>query len=211
VYTAIGSNLAAYVNRSAIHKRTPEARLSGRLFDYDEVVSQFIGSKSEAFYLQMKSFWDWNSRYWEQFALLKLDKFIQSNRADRLDQLAQAISHAKHAIQLERHPLGLTTLGRIVFEEMRQVPDRFQTAFDEAFGYLNEAMNLEGRMNRIAIHPYTTMFSGTNHYLKQSGALSSKQLELLQSHMDAAEALFSYDHGLLNLTKELRQRVKKKT
>src|SRR5258708_9358410 len=138
-----------------------------------------------------------------------MDKFINSDRPDRIDQLSQAISHAKHAIQLERHPLGLTTLGRILFEEMKQVPGRLQTAFEEAFGYLNEAIRQEGKMNRIAIHPYTTMFSGANNYLKQSGILSSKQLELLQSHMDAADAFFSYDRNLPNLTKELRQRAKK--
>jgi hypothetical protein len=133
VYCAIGAHLAPYVNRSAVQKRTPEARLSGRLFDYDDVVSEFISSKSEAFYLAMKKFWDWNSRYWEQFALLKLDKFINSNQPDRFDQLSQAISHAKHAIQLERHPLGLTTLGRILLEEMKQVPSRFQKSFRRGF------------------------------------------------------------------------------
>jgi hypothetical protein len=157
----------------------------------------------------MKRFWDWNSRYWEQLALLKLDKFITSDRADRFEQLSQAIFHAKHAVQLERHPLGLTTLGRILFEEMKQVPGRFQSAFVDAFGYLNDAINEEGRRNRIAIHPYMTMFSGTNNYLKQSGVLSRKQTDLLQSHMDAADALFSYNRELLNLIKELRQLMKK--
>jgi hypothetical protein len=201
-------HIAPYVNRSAVMKRTPEARLSGRLFDYDGVVAEFIPSQSEAFYLAMKRYWDWNSRYWEQFALLKLDKFIKSAQPSRFELLSQAISHARHAIKLERHPLGLTTLGRILLEESRQSPARFKKSFKEAFGYLEEAIKIEGTRNRIAVHPYTTLFSGTLSYLKQSGALSSREVDALRSHMDNAESFFSYDPAVLNLINDLRQRMK---
>ena len=159
VYCAIGAHVAPYVNRSAVMKRTPEARLSGRLFDFDDVVTEFIPLQSEAFYLAMKRYWDWNSRYWEQFALLKLDQFIKSVQSNRFELLSQAISHAKHAVKLERHPLGLTTLGRILLEESKQNSARFEKSFKEAFGYLDEAIKLEGIMNRIEIHPNMTLFS----------------------------------------------------
>ena len=98
VYCRIGANIAPYVNRLTIRRRTPEARLAQRLFNYDDVVSEFIPNKSEQFYLAMKRFWEWNSRYWEQFALLKLDKFRNATGQNRLDLLAQSISHARHAI-----------------------------------------------------------------------------------------------------------------
>jgi hypothetical protein len=208
VYSAIGANLAPYVNRRAIMKRTPEARVSQRLFDYDDVVAEFIPSRSEKFYLAMKRYWDWNSRYWEQFALLKLDQFVKSSQSSRFGLLSQAISHARHAIKLERHPLGLTTLGRILLEEAKQSPQRFEASFKEAFEYLDEAIRLEGKMNRIAIHPYMTLFSGANNHLKQLGVLSSKQIEKLRLHMDNAEKHFSYDSGLLILIRELRDRLR---
>jgi hypothetical protein len=50
IYGAIGAYIAPYVNRNTIIKRTPEARLAGRLFDYDEVVSQFLPTQSEKFF-----------------------------------------------------------------------------------------------------------------------------------------------------------------
>ena len=63
-------------------------------------------------------------------------------------------------------------------------------------------------MNRIAIHPYMTMFGGTNYYLKkEDGRLSSKEAEKLQKHLDNAEKFFSYDGALLILINELRSRA----
>lgn len=207
VCCALGANLAPYVNRSTIVRRTPEARVAARLLDYDDVVVEFISSRSEEFYLRMKNSWDWNSRYWEQFALLKLDKFLKSNDQHRLDYLTQAISHARHAVQLERHPLGLTTLGRILLEEMRHNPARAAGAFDEAFAYLDKAISQEGQLNRIAIHPYTTLFNGANIYLKLPATPSAKQADALRKHMDNAEKFFNYDEKLLILIRELSGRL----
>jgi hypothetical protein len=62
-YCAIGAHIGAYVNRGTIIKRKPAARLAGRLFNYDDVVQEFIPAEAEAFFLKMKRYWDWNSRY----------------------------------------------------------------------------------------------------------------------------------------------------
>jgi len=91
VYCGVGAYLAPYVNRQTIRRRTPEARLAQRLFDYDDAVSELISDQSEAFYLTVKKHWEWNSRYWEQFALLKLDKFLRSDDETRFDLLTQSI------------------------------------------------------------------------------------------------------------------------
>jgi hypothetical protein len=208
VYTAVGAYLAPYVNRQAVMRRTPEARISGRLFDFDEVVTEYLPNTSEKFFIAMRRFWDWNSRYWEQFALLKLDQFLKSNSSERFDLLSQSISHAKHAVQVERHPLSLTTLGKILLEEMKHSSTRFESAFKEAFGSLEEAIRMEGNKNRIAIHPYMTMFSGTNNYIKQGGQLSRKEADALNKHLENAEKLFSHDSGLLVLIADLRTRAK---
>ena len=139
--------------------------------------------------------------------MLKLDQFINSSSANRFDLLNQSISHAKHAIRIERHQFGLTTLGKILFEEMKHSDARFLSAFREAFVYLDEAITLEGRMNRIAIHPYMTMFGGTNHYLKQGGKLSNKEEDRIKRHLDNAEKFFSYDSSLMILGNEVRARI----
>jgi hypothetical protein len=208
VYTAVGAYLAPYVNRQAVMKRTPEARISGRLFDFDEVVTEFLPNKSENFFIEMRRHWDWNSRYWEQFALLKLDQFLKSKAKERFDLLSQSISHAKHAIKVERHPLSLTTLGKILLEEMKYSTTRFESAFKEAFSYLDEAIRIEGNKNRIAIHPYMTMFSGTSNYRKSGGQLSTKQREALEKHTDDAAKLFSHDTRLMILIRELKTKTK---
>lgn len=209
VYTSVGAQLAAYVNRGTIIRRTPEARLAGRMFDYDEVLSRFLPNQCEAFFLSMKRYWSWNSRYWEQFALMKLDQFLKSNDPDRSKLLSQSISHAKHAVQIERHPLPLTTLGKILLEDMKHNPTRFKVSFDEAFATLDNAISQEGNMNRIAIHPYMTMFAGARYYLRHGGAFDRRQSNRLERLTDDAHRFFSYDVDLMILANEIGQRVQK--
>ena len=201
---ALGAYVAPYVNRQAIRRRTPEACLAQRLFDYDDVVSEFIPMRSEQFYLAMKRHWDWNSRYWEQFALLKLDKFINATGSNRFDLLAQAISHARHAVQIERHAFCLTTLGRVLLEDAKQNSAHPEISFNEAFDYLDEAIWLEGTNNRVAIHPYMTLFRGVSNFLKQSGSLSSRQLDTITKYLDGAPELFGHDRNLMDLVLELK-------
>ncbi|WP_316195674.1 MULTISPECIES: SIR2 family protein [unclassified Bradyrhizobium] len=207
IYSAIGAQLVAYVNRSTIMKRTPEARLAGRLFDYDEVLSQFLPTQSEAFFLAMKRFWSWNSRYWEQFALMKLDRFLTATDSDPSKLLNQAISHAKHAVQVERHPLPLTTLGKILFEEMKHNPTRFKTGFDEAFTVLTEAIAKEGGMNRIVIHPYMTLFGGVQYYVRNGGTFDRKQIDKLNKLIETSRHFFSHDSSLMILANEIQGHI----
>ncbi|MBR0784265.1 hypothetical protein [Bradyrhizobium iriomotense] len=171
------------------------------MFDYDDVVREFIPSRSEEFYLRMKRFWDWNSRYWEQLALLKLDRYLTYSKVADLNQ---AVSHARHAISIERHPLGLTTLGRILLEQMKQEA-KFERPFAEAFDFLDEAIKLEGNRNRITIHPYTTMFNGVMAYVQRGGNLTGRQIERLKVHQEFAEKQFYYDSGFLILINGTRK------
>jgi hypothetical protein len=207
VYCAVGAYLAPYVNRQAIRRRTPEARIAQRLFDYDDVVSELIPNQSESLYLSMKRYWDWNSRYWEQFALLKVDKYLKSTDQNRFDLLAQAISHARHAVKIERHSFGLTTLGRILLVQMRHITGGFERPFREAFGYLEEAIRQEGRNNRIAIHPYMALFGGVGGYIDRGGVLSPRELDAINQHTAQADVLFPYDRQLLEVVRDLRAKV----
>ena len=73
VFTKLANGIAPRVNRKAIRMRTPEARLAGRLFDADKIVAPLLRAHSEDFYVAAKDAWEWNSRYWEQRALLIAD------------------------------------------------------------------------------------------------------------------------------------------
>lgn len=207
VYCSVGAYVAPYVNRQTIRARTPEARLAQRLFNYDDAVIEFIPSHSEEFYIRMKRDWEWNSRYWEQFALLKLDKSLKSSGLDRVNLLSQAVSHARHAVKIERHPFTLTTLGRILLEQMKQISGKSQMAFNEAFSCLDEAIRWEGINNRIAIHPYMTLLSGARNFLMLSGQLSVQQSDALNAHLSNAEKLFSYDRRLLDVAEMVRSEL----
>ena len=189
-YCTIGRSIAPYVNRRTIIQRTPEARLAGRLFDFDEICFPILGSESEKFYIRMKDFWSWSSRYWEQLALLNVDKFDKSK-----DQkfISQAVSHARHAVKIEEHPLPLSTLGKVLIEEMRSIPTKRDSSYREAHDILCRAIKMESGMNRIAIHPYATLFKGTFFYLSLGGLLSSKQKEKLRELVKNAELHFGGD------------------
>jgi len=103
--------------------------------------------------------------------------------------------------------LGLTTLGRILFEQMKQSAEGSEKSFNEAFEYVDEAIRLEGSNNRIAIHPYTTLFNGVGNYIKQSGALAPKQGDTVHKHLENAEQIFHYDGQLLGLASALKQQL----
>jgi len=73
---------------------------------------------------------------------------------------------------------------------MKQNPEQSEMSFKEAFEHLSEAIRIERKNNRISIHPYTTLFNGTNRYLKQGGKLSPKESESLTKYLTTAEQLF---------------------
>ncbi|MBX9695353.1 MAG: SIR2 family protein, partial [Cyanobacteria bacterium] len=80
-FVNLAEELGPWVNRETIIARAPEARLSGRLFDFDSVVSKFLGSNAKEFYDRVKPSWEWNSRYWEQVALLNLARYQTSSNS----------------------------------------------------------------------------------------------------------------------------------
>jgi hypothetical protein len=64
VFYRLALALTPHVNRRAIMRRSPEARLAGRLFDSDKIVRPFLGDAAEGFYISVQREWEWN------FALL---------------------------------------------------------------------------------------------------------------------------------------------
>lgn len=98
--------IAPVVNIRAIRARSYEFRLSRVLMDRRNV-TEVVGSKKAAlkWFEAMESGFSWNSRYWEQRALLEAEN----------ENFAPAYSFAKAAVSKERHPFPLTTLGAVCF------------------------------------------------------------------------------------------------
>jgi hypothetical protein len=180
-FIRLASALAPHVNRKAVMRRSPEARLAGRLFDADKIVKPLLGSEAENFYISVQKKWEWNSRYWEQRALLVADT-----------DLPTALQYARHAVAIEHHPFPLTTLGKVLLKVMEDPAER-ESAFGEAFNTLSAAINFEGRRPRIAVHPYTSLFTGTARYLELGGILTSEQRSKLSGFKGEILTLFADD------------------
>lgn len=141
--------LAPYVNRLTIRRRTTEARLAGRLLDFDDTIEHFLAAKAEQFYNDIHDEWAWNSRYWEQRALLELQR----------EPLA-ALGLAQTAVGIEDHPLPLTTLGKVqlalakkfgtVEDTRRFLKDGIQT-LDRAIHRSQEMLRRDGYPFDVAI------------------------------------------------------------
>ena len=80
---------------------------------------------------------------------------------------------------------------------MKQVADKFEQSFSEAFKCLQEAIRAEGVSNRITIHPYTTLFNGVIIFFGTVGRLTPQQLDSIRKDTESAAHMFHYDRQLL--------------
>ena len=200
VFVDLGNAIAPRVNRKAIAQRSPEARLAGRLFDFDDVVEPLLAHKSDSFYRLTQSAWQWNSRYWEQVAQLHLAKYQTAPRSgEGQEALDRAIQHARHAVSIETHPFPLTTLAQILIAYMTSGQELDAAAFEEAFEKLLLAISLERRRARMAVQPFVTLFRGSRVYLERGGQLSSEKTEELRSLVREARMQFSRDEEVRRL------------
>lgn len=194
IFVALATQIAARVNRSTVKKRTPEARLASRLFDFDSVVDDLLKEHTADFYSRMQPVWQWNSRYWEQVALMHLKQYqLDPNKPGGQEALRQAAQHARHAVSVEEHPLPLTTLGKILLVQMHAKGYSAAAAYEEAYERLTDAIILESKWHRKAVQPYVLLFRGTVDYSRGGGRLSAKQIEKVMSLLENARTIWSRD------------------
>jgi hypothetical protein len=192
VFTSLAEQLAPYVNRLAIKRRSPESRVTGRLFDSDTVVRPFLGENAPHFYEAVKPKWDWNSRYWEQRALDMAD-----------EDLPTAIQYARHAVAVEEHPFPLTTLSKLLLQSIGNHGVPTTATFSEAFENLMKAMKQEATNVRVTAQPFMTLINGTCNYLKLSGSLSLEQRIALHTFVNEARYRFRNDPRMMASIAEL--------
>jgi hypothetical protein len=194
IFLSLASQIASWVNRKTIRRRTPEARLAGRLFDFDSVVDELLKEKAAEFYGRMQTLWQWNSRYWEQVSLLHLAQYHAApGSKEGQSALRQAAQHARHAVSVEDHPLPLTTLGKILLVQMSAAGYSLIAAYEEAFDRLTDAIVLESNWKRKAAQPYVLLFRGSAEYIKRGGRLTQRQTERLILLIDEAKSSWKRD------------------
>jgi hypothetical protein len=178
VFIDLAIALAPRVNRKEISRRSAASKLSGRLMDFDKIVNVFIPDGAEKFYQSIKTSWDWNSRYWEQCALLKLDHYLADKSNSSL--LEEAIQNARFAYSIESHPLSLTTLAKMLFNAMDEDSNKNKEAFDEAWGLISQSIEIEANWTNISATAFVVCFSGVIRYVNFGGLLNGDQIERLR-------------------------------
>lgn len=168
-FTGIASSIQPFVNRKTIKRRSPEARLAGRLFDYDDVVGRLLDQEAETFYQRASSEWQWNSRYWEQVALMKLTRYF--NDTNNTDALEEAVRRARQAVAIENHPFGLTTLGKTLMAQMTHSDYSMYSSFHEGARSLLYAIEKEKYWSRRAVQPYIALFRGVITFVERGGSI----------------------------------------
>lgn len=194
-------NVAPRVSPKTIRAKTPESQLLGRLMDYDNNVKRFIDEFAEEFYAALKPSCDWNSRYWEQLSLLKLDRFFSSPE-DRI-LLDESIQHARSAIRAEVHPYSLTTLAKVLFRAMEHSKLQRDDFFREAWESIVEANARESRWDSRGATLFIVCFSGVLNFLKLGGQLTGDQYQALRDMVATTRALKIRERRLIALRDEL--------
>lgn len=199
-FRSLAMGIAPRVNRDAIRRRTPEARLAGRLFDYDDIIRRFLKDGAADFYAAVQTAWQWNSRYWEQVALFNLALF--RSKRDNM-YLQQAVRHARHAVAIEYHAFPLTTLGKVLFAQLGQEGLSITATYSEAYGSLISAISLEHAKGRASVQAYVTLFRGTIDFLNLEGELDDRQDPKIREMISASAKYFPRDMELRELSDEL--------
>lgn len=174
----LANALSSRVNRAQISARTPAARLAGSLMDFDRIVKRFIDSSAERFYEGIKENWSWNSRYWEQCALLKLDRYLAGKSDRRL--LDEAIQNARYAYSIEHHPLSLTTLAKMLFTALGEYPGSNDELFNEGWELISQSIEKESHWANIKATAFVVCFNGVLKYVRSGGMLDGMKTERLR-------------------------------
>ncbi|HHW1935425.1 TPA: SIR2 family protein [Pseudomonas aeruginosa] len=185
-FVKLAKALAPYVNRTAIIHRAPEARLAGRIFNADQVVRPLLGDYSEKFYQETHESWQWNSRYWEQRALLIFNSNIDL-----------AIQYARHATAIESHPYPWTTLTSLLVKKMESTPQQKEVIFAEAYKLLQDIFRFEERRSwRPTPHPYVILLHTFDVFLSLGGHISLSQRTWALERISTCEKIFPRDASL---------------
>lgn len=199
------NRLAPRVNRDTVKSRTPEAKLSGGLMDFDRTVQRFINDQAEAFYQRIAEDWDWNSRYWEQLALMRLSRFLEDNSDPFL--LQEAIQNARYAYSIDEHPLSLTTLAKALFTALDTGTGDRDSVFAEGWNLIYKAIQIEKGWTRVKPTAFIVAFKGVRAFFEKGGQLSGQQADELRESLAITHQRKLKDRKLSELREEVKALV----
>lgn len=188
IFSKLAISLSPYVNRRATISRTPEAKLAARLFSAEHVARPLLGIHADTFFNQAREAWQWNSRYWEQRALL--------TQGTNLDL---AIQYARHAVAIEEHPFPWTTLASLLSKKLEKVNTGIDSLYDEVYEIINKVVRHEESTKgwRSTPHPYATLFHATHILISKGGRVAPKKRDWINQRIDFCSRVFARDKPLM--------------
>ena len=152
---SLAKALAPHVDLQAMRAGTGEYRIVRYLMDQD-TVSRLIGRRNaRVWYEELREFYGWNGRYWDQRALL------ESN----LENHETARSYAERSIQVHSHSFGYNTLGTVLLRMAIKLGSG--ESLVEGIGYLERARDFRNWGERE--HPFVTFFSSLIRFAEAWG------------------------------------------
>ncbi|MCK9396056.1 MAG: SIR2 family protein [Methylobacter sp.] len=197
MFCALAKALSPYVNRRTSIERTPEARLAARLFNAEDVARPLLGEHADAFYINTKESWQWNSRYWEQRAL-----FTQATDIDA------AIQFARHAVAIESHPFPWTTLASLLAKKMETTSVGINTLFEEIYALLTQVFRGESERSwRPTPHPYSALFHAVNVFLDKGEKLAPRKKDWVVERIHYCAHMFGRDNKLNLIGEQIIEKI----
>ena len=147
--------LAPHIDERAMRSGTREYRIIRHLMRH-ETVSRNAGEHGgRVWYDNLRQYYDWNGRYWDQRAL------FESERGEH----ETARSYAERSIQVHPHSFGYNTLGTVLLRTA--IRHGSVDALSEGIKNLNASKSFHDWGERE--HPYTTFFTSLIRYAQEWG------------------------------------------
>lgn len=182
----LAKQLSALVVPQSITRRTYPYRILRELMDCD-VVARDLPESADRWYGELLPLMSWNSRYWEQRALL----------AARRNQDETAYSFAKKAVSIHpRDAFPHTTLGTICMQiSVRRADDVGIERFWEGAWELDTSRRLALEKGNEWEHPYVTFFTYAVRAYRLYPSQAARIADAWDEWMRAADssALFRFD------------------
>ncbi len=151
---AVVASLAPLINPAIISAKEYPHLIVRKVFD-QERVSESVGLRAIELFEEFEVMLGWNSRYWEQRALLE----------SRTGNFSKAYSYAQKAVSLEKHPFAFNSLGAIcVGHAVRLYPSNSSDAkalYFEGEEALDKSVKSATYTDHSYEHPFVTFFAGT--------------------------------------------------
>ena len=150
-------HLSPHISISAILQKTLYYRIIKELMDERIIVDWLDYELAQKFYADLRPYYDWDARYWEQRALAE----------SHMNHLEPAMSYAETAVDRHRDTFTLNTLGTILLRTASS-PDYSGAAgtrdlYWKGVDSLHESLDVG---HGLFPHPYTTFFTLTLSYVQ---------------------------------------------